>query len=153
MNLSNLARSGVYLHISNREKSRSASMIGLLAKDCQAGGGWCIYYHHGPIPPEFKELGEARLWMHVSDRSVQEPEGQTLLMEILRMPASRLGCVLYLEKGLDEGFLKEFLDFGGFVFFTKRHYDYRSPFYPLEKRAERKKLDFRAYYLYPGILQ
>jgi hypothetical protein len=41
---------------------------------------------------------------------------------------------------------------GAFVLFKSSLYDYKSPFRVLERESRKRKIDFRAYYLYLTLL-
>ena len=47
--LLNLTRSGIYLHLTNKENKRDFSHLNSIAHACQRGGSWVVYYHHGPL--------------------------------------------------------------------------------------------------------
>lgn len=151
--LQNLAESGAYLHISNREKKRDFSHLNLLSFGCRKRGSWLVYYHHGPLEAPLEELGRNGAWIHVSDKSIQEDEELSLLAEIIK--AARVAgtnLVLHLERGLDALILKDIVRSGAFVLFKFSLFDRQSPFRALEKESRRRNLDFRAFYLYTHFL-
>ena len=151
--LQELARGGIYLHITNREMERDLIMLSKLAEDCLASGSRLIYYHHGPFVPGLEELGRSRAWIHISDKSIQSEKDHVMLMDLVRsLRSSGTNLVLYLERGMDYLTLQDIVDAGGFVLFKTAQIDYRSPLKKLERAAAKKKLDFRAYYLYPTFL-
>jgi len=152
--LMDLGRSGVYLHLSNREKERGLSKLNQLAYSCRRGQSWLVYYHHGSLEPSLMELGGNGSWIHVSDRSIQGTEDNELLLDVIKSARSAgTNLVFYVEKGLDVFLLKKIIRAGAVVLFKSSLIDYRSPFKPLEKEARKKKLDFRAYYLYTIFIQ
>lgn len=150
--LINLGQCGVYIHISNREFPRDFHLLEQLGEACHTGGSRLIYYHHDLLPSEIEEVARKDAWIHLADKSIPEKEQQELLKEILGSSAYRAKFVVYVEKGLDAIICKELIEAGAYVFFQKKQYDYRSPFRPLEKAASRRRLDFKAYYLYPTFL-
>lgn len=151
--LLSLGRSGIYLHITSREMERDLTQLQQLAEGCHSGGSRLIYYHHGPLDPALEELGRSGAWIHISDRSIQGKEDHEVLMDILRsLRSCETSLVLYLEQGMDYLNLKDVIDASAFVLFQKAQLDYRSPLKELERVAAKKKLDYRAYYLYPTFL-
>lgn len=151
--LMNLGASGLFLHLTNRQLKHDFSRLNLLASACRKGGGWLVYYHHGPLEEQLEELGKSGAWIHLSDKSIQESEDLALVLPIIKAGRSAgVNLVLYLEKGLDFASLQDITRAGAFVLFNFSLSDYKSPFRILEKEAERKKLDFRAFYLYPNFL-
>ena len=55
--------------------------------------------------------------------------------------------MLHLEKGIDTRLFEDVVKTGAFVLFNLSHLDDISPL-----RGAKKRLDFRAYYLYPHFL-
>lgn len=144
-----LGESGVYIHLSNREKKRNISQLNPLASACKRGGSWLVYYHHGPLEASLEELGRDGAWIHLSDKSLQEDENLTLFSEIIKSTrVAGTNLVLHLEKGLDFLLLREIIRKGAYVLFKFSLFDRKSPFRLLEKETKKRKLDFRAFYLY-----
>lgn len=151
--LQELARGGIYLHITNREMERDLIMLRRLAEDCLASGSRLVYYHHGPLPPGLEELGRSGAWIHISDKSIQGEEDHVVLMDLVKsFRSSGANLVLYLERGMDYLALQDVVGGGAVVLFQTSQIDYRSPLKKLERAAAEKKLDFRAYYLHPTFL-
>jgi hypothetical protein len=151
--LQEMGRCGVYLHITNREKPRDLSQLSELAYACRRGRAWLVYYHHGLLEPSFSELGRNGAWIHVSDQSLPEAENKTLILDQVKsLLAAGAKLVIHLENGLDLSLLHDILAAGVFVLFKSWLFDYKSPFRILERKAAKRKLDFRAYYLYPFFL-
>lgn len=151
--LQNLGVSGIYIHMSNREKKRDFSYLDSIAFACRNGESWLVYYHHGPLEASLEELGRNGAWIHVSDKSIQADEDLSLVVEIIKAARSAgANLFLHLEKGLDVPALKEVIRAGAFVLFKFSLFDRQSPFRQLEKMARRKKLDFRTFYLYSNFL-
>lgn len=152
-NLLGLARSGIYLHITNREMERDLSILRRLAEDCLASGSRLVYYHHGPLPPGLEELGRSGAWIHISDKSIQSEEDHLMLMDLVKsLRSSGANLVLYLERGMEYLALQDVIGAGAVVLFQTSQIDYRSPLKKLERAAAEKKLDFLAYYLHPTFL-
>ena len=145
--LLNLARSGIYLHLTNKTEKREVSRLTSLAHACQKGRSWLVYYHHGPLEPALEELARNGAWIHVSDRSIEGEEDVRLLLDITKSARSAgTNVALHLDKGLESRLLMDTVKTGAFVLFDLSHLDDKSPL-----RAARW-LDFKAYYLYPHFL-
>ncbi|MDH7512117.1 MAG: hypothetical protein QHH14_04105 [Clostridiales bacterium] len=147
--LSEVGRQGVYLHLSNREKKRDWDALVELASSCRSAGTWLVYYHHGPLDEGAGRVVRSGGWIHLSDRSLPTPGDVSSLSEMIRESSSGgAKFVLHIEEGLAIDVLKDILKAGAFVLFKTPASDFRSRFRELEKRASKKKLDFRAYYLF-----
>ena len=153
LDLQNLGRAGVYVHVTNRQKERDIAPLNELAFACRRGGSWLVYYHHGPLELSLEEMARSRAWIHASERIFQEVEDPTLIVDKLKSAVSAgLRCVLHVERGLDVSLLQDVMNAGAWILFKSSLFDHKSPLRALEKRARRRKLDYRAYYLYPNIL-
>ncbi len=151
--LQEMGRCGIYLHITNREKPRDLSQLSELAFTCQKGRSWLVYYHHGLLEPSFSELGRNGAWIHVSDQDLPQTENTILFLDQLKaFLAAGVNLVIHLEKGMDLSLFPDVMATGVFVLFKSSLFDYKSPFRILERKAAKRKLDFRTYYLYPGFL-
>ena len=151
--LQEMGRIGIYLHCTNRERERDVSRLAELAYACRKGGSWLVYYHHGLLDSSLEEPGRNGAWIHISEQSLRESEDTALVLDRVKSALSAGSkLVLHLEKGLDFSLLRGVIRAGVFVLFKSDLFDYRSPFRALEKEARQKKLDFRAYYLYPTFL-
>ena len=151
--LQNLGRAGIYIHVTNRQKEREIMQLNELAFACRRGGSWLVYYHHGPLEFSLEEIARSRAWIHASERIFQEAEDPVLILDKLKSAISAgLRCVLHVEKGLDISLLQDVINAGTWILFKSSLFDYKSPLRALEKRTRRRKLDYRAYYLYPNIL-
>jgi len=149
--LERLGRCGIYLHLTNKERERNFSHLEDLGNACRKGGSWLIYYHRGPLEQSLGELGGA--WIHISDESLKESQDTDLLMEILKVSSSKgANFVIHLKEDWKAYELRDVIKTGAIILFRSALRDYRSPLKPLEKEAGRRKLDFRAYYLYPFFL-
>ena len=151
--LKDMGRIGIYLHLTNRERKRDLSQLNELAYACRKGGSWLVYYLHGSLESSLEELGRNGVWIHISDQSLQELEDPTFVINKVKSVISAgAKLVLHLEKGLDFSLLCKIAKTGTFILFKFSIFDYKSPFRILEKKARKRKLDFRAYYLYTTFL-
>jgi len=141
---------GAYLYTSNKERERDLSLLNQLAASCCFGKSRLVYYHHGVLDPALIEVGGNGAWIHISDNSIQSEEDHPVLMEIVKSTrSSGANIVIYLEKKPDYMLFQKVIKAGAHVLFDRIQVDYRSPLKELEQAAARKKLDSRAYYLYP----
>jgi len=149
----NLARSGVYIHVTNRKEMADPHLLADLAAHCRRGGSRLIYYHHGPLEHSLVELGRNGAWVHLYDRSLEGEENAASARDLLRgASAAGGGLVIHWKKGMSLSFLDEMLRSGARVVFGPALFDFKSPYRALEKKARRKTLDFRTYYLSPTVL-
>jgi len=151
--LQDLGRDGIYIHLTNRRNKRDSLRLNELAFACQRGGSWLVYYHFGSLEFPLEELAGNGAWIHTSEQIFKDAEDKSLVLDNLKSAISAgLRFVLHVEKGLDISFLNDVMGARAFVLFKSSLFDYKSPFRALEKKARQRKLDFRAYYLYPNIL-
>lgn len=151
--LKDMGSSGIYFYLSNREIKREVSKLNELAHACRKGGSWLVYYLHGSLENSLEELARNETWIHVTDQIFQEPEDPALILDKVRAAVSAgAKLILHVEKGLDLSLLRDVIKTQAFVLFKSSLFDYKSPFRALEMKARKRKLDFRAYYLYPTFL-
>jgi len=151
--LKDMGRSGIYFYLSNREMKREISKLNELAHACRKGGSWLVYYLHGSLENSLEDLARNETWIHVTDQIFQEPEDPTLVLDKVRAAVSAgAKLILHVEKGLDLSLLRDVIKTQAFVLFKSSLFDYKSPFRALERKTRKRKLDFRAYYLYPTFL-
>ena len=151
--LSHLGRLGLFVHVSNREKDRNLPDLSKIAVECRKGSSRLIYYHHGPITPEFVGLAEEGVWIHISNKSIQSEDDLFLFLDMTA--AARLSganCVLYVEKEMDYSSLHKAVKSPALVLFKTAPVDFKSPFRPLVDEANQKHRDYRAFYLYATFL-
>lgn len=151
--LANLGRQGLFFHVSNRERDRKLADLSQIAVECRKGSSRLIYYHHGPMTPEFVGLAKEGIWIHVSNKSIQSEDDLFLFLDMTS--AARLSganCVLYVEKEMSLSSLREVVKSPAIVLFKTPPVDFKSPFKPLADEAMKKHLDFRAFYLYSTFL-
>lgn len=151
--LMHIARNGIYMHITNRKSKRDVSIMNDLAHDCRRGGSWLVYYHHGPLEASLVSLARNGAWIHISDLSLEGEESQSIVKDIvLSARSAGANLVLHWEKGIPYFLLSDIVVAGAFVLFKSALFDYRSPYRALENEVKGKRLDHRAYYLYPTVL-
>lgn len=151
--LQNMGREGIFIHLTNRQNERSNFQLNELAFACQRGGSWLVYYHFGSLELSLEELARNGACFHTSDQIFKEAEDKSLLLDNLKSAISAgLRFVLHVEKGLDISLLNDMMNAKAFIIFKSSLFDHKSPFRALGKKATQRKLDFRAYYLYPNIL-
>ena len=151
--LVHLGRLGLFVHVSNRERDRKLADLSQIAVECRKGSSRLIYYHHGPMTPEFTGLAKEGIWIHVSNKSIQSEDDLFLFLDMTA--AARLSganCVLYVEKEMSFSFLREAVKSPAIVLFKTAPVDFKSSFKPLVDKAKRKHLDYRAFYLYSTFL-
>ena len=152
LDLKDMGRNGVYLYLSNREMKREVSQLNELAYACQKGGSWLVYYLHGLLGDSLEDLARNEPWIHVTDQIFQEPEDPTLVLDkVTSVISAGAKLVLHMEKGLGLSLLRDVIKTQAVVLFKSSLFDKKSPFRVLERKM-RKRLDFRAYYLYPTFL-
>jgi hypothetical protein len=150
--LTEAARTGVYLHMSDREQPRDVAALAGLAYACRRAGAWLVYYHYGSVAAEFEAVAENGGWVHLPSESLPRGEGLAPFLDAARdASAAGSGIVLHLADGLDATQIEDLMKAGAFVIFRDLH-DFRSPLRNLERRAARRRLDIRAYYLTPDFL-
>ncbi|MBS3818899.1 hypothetical protein KGY73_05285 [bacterium] len=154
--LMNLGGEGVYIYlVSGKEESDFSSIISL-AGECQRGGSWLVYYHHGSVDSQLVNLAENGAWIHVSDQIIQEDNDYRVLLDTVKSAQSAgAGVVFHMEKGLEFSKLLDLSKAGASIMLKPSLMDLRYPFEKIADKARKKKLDYRAYYLYshffPGV--
>jgi len=150
--LTEAAGTGLYLHLTNRERPRDFDALAGLADTCRRANAWLVYYHHGPSAAGLAGVAGNGGWVHLTDGSVPRGEGLAVLLDAARDAAGAgSGVVLHLDGELDAPTVEDLMTAGVFVIFGQPH-DFRSPFRELERRAARRRLDGRAYYLTADFL-
>jgi hypothetical protein len=151
--LQNLGREGIFIHLTSRHNERSHLQLNELAFACRRGGSWLVYYHFGSLEFSLEELARNGAWIHTSEQIFKQAEDKSLVLDNLKSAISAgLRFVLHVEKELDISLLNDMMNARAFILFRSSLFDHKSPFRALEKKAMQRKLDFRAYYLYPNIL-
>jgi len=148
--LQDLGRNGIYIHMTNKDTERDFSQLIQLAKSCRKGGSWLVYYHHGALSSSLMLLKKSGAWVHISSQILKDEESRTLISEFIHSERSvGSNLILHVKEGLDLSILREIMQAGAFVIFPPSRIGYESPYKDLEKKAARRRLDFRTYYLYP----
>jgi hypothetical protein len=151
--LQDLGRSGIYLHLTNRQEKRDGIRLEELAFACRRGGSWLVYYHHGLLEFSLDELARNGAWIHATEQILRDAEDQALVLDKVRSAVSAgLRFVLHVEKGLDVSLLQDVMSSGAFILFAASLFKDKSPLNVLARKARQKKRNFRAYYLYPNIM-
>lgn len=151
--LAETGRDGVDIHLSNRERPRDLGSLAEIALVCKGAGSRLVYYHHGSLESGLGDLARSGGWIHLSDLSSPISEREALLVDFsAEAAASGSGLVIHLEKGLAAETVRGLLEAGAFFVFKTPPADRRSSFRVLERQARKRKLDRRAYYLYPDFL-
>ncbi len=151
--LVHLGGQGLFVHVSNRERDRKLDDLSQIAVECRKGSSRLIYYHHGHIIPDFIGLAKEGIWIHMSNKSIQSEDDLFLFLDMTA--AARLSganCVLYVEKEMSFSSFHEAVKSPAIVLFKTAPVDFKSSFKPLVEEAERKHLDYRAFYLYSTFL-
>jgi hypothetical protein len=151
--LKGLGRSGIYVHLSNKEKNRDFSQLGEIAHEAQNGGSRLIYYHHGPLDSRIQDLAQNGAWIHLSESSLSESSDLNLILDATEL-SLRAGAnlIIHLETGLKITWLQEISDSGAVILFKIFPDGDRAAMRFLERKAKKRGLDYRSYYLYPNIM-
>lgn len=146
--LLDLARDGLDFHISNLVHPRDFAALDNIADEARFGRAFFVYYHHGPLDADIVPLAARGAWVHFSDRSVRDGRASELALKIAE--ACRSGgsrAILYIQEGLPLDVLRRLFDAGAAVLFHTPPSDHASLFRPLERRAAKRRLPVRSYYL------
>ena len=148
-----IGQSGAHVYLTNRDMERSSSDLAELAHACRSAGTRLVYYHHGRLAAGLEGLGRNGAWIHLSDSSLEFAEDTRLFFDVIEeASAAGAGLVLHVEKGLEPTLLRDIMRAGAFVLFATLPAGRDSSLRPLEQRARRRTLDFRAHYLYPTFM-
>jgi hypothetical protein len=151
--LTGIGQNGAHVHLTNRDMERSFSDLGELAYTCRSAGSRLVYYHHGRPVAGLEDLAGGGGWIHISDRSLASSEDAAVLLDLIKeASAAGAGVALHVEKGLELDRLRDFFQAGAFVLFATLPAGHGSSFRSLEQQARRRKLDFRACYLYSTFM-
>jgi hypothetical protein len=151
--LKSLGANGVYIYLSDKDNERNLSEVILLADLCQRGQSRLVYYHHKDLDVALFELGRAGGWIHISDKSIKNPDEMRMLADVIHSARSSGSNVfLHVEKGTEFLLLEDLQKAGAVLIFKSALIDYRSPLRILEEKARKQKIDPRAYYLFPIFL-
>lgn len=148
-----MAAAGIDLHLSDREHPRDAAALRTLAESAREGGSYLVFYHHGPLTPEIAGLAGLGAWVHASDRELGgEGEAAVLLSAAAGAKKAGSSLVLHVEQGVWPELLEKLRRAGAHLLFKTPPAEEGSPLRLLEKKARRRKLPARAFYLTTAFL-
>jgi len=151
--LEDLLGSGVDLHISNRKTSRDAAALAGLAAAAKKGHGFFVIDHIGPLAAELAVPATRRAWIHFADASIADEPAAVLAVEIARAAAGAGSrAAVHIEQGLHVDLLEALWAAGAALLFMTPPSDDRSLLRPIERKAARRKLPPRAYWLSTAFL-
>lgn len=151
--LERLLGQGLDLHIADRKHPRDAGALGRLAAAAKKGKGYFVAYHIGPLVPDLAVPAGGGAWIHFSDASISDKPGEELAVEIARAAASSGSrAAVHIERGLPLELLEELWTAGAALLFLTPPSDDRSLLRPIERRAARRKLPPRAFFLSTAFL-
>ncbi len=151
--LLDIGRSGIDLHLTNREVKRDFKQLAELAHACVRSGACFVYYHCGSLSSELLEPARSGGWIHLSSKSLIPEEDAALLAEVARYAsAAGAGLVLHIEQGLEIRLLRDLFHSGAFLIFKIPPGERGSLLRRLEDEVGRRRPGFRAYYLYLDFL-
>ncbi len=151
--LEEVGRSGVDIHLSNREHLRDLGRLAEMADSCRKTGTRVVFYCHGRLEPGIEALARAGVWIHLSDKDFEDADEAEFLGDVIHQAsAAGSGVILHLERGLPVESLDDFLGGGAFLIFKTPPSERGSRLHSVEQQARRRKLDRRSYYLHPVFL-
>jgi hypothetical protein len=151
--IEDLLRQGVDFHISDRVHRRDPAALTAMAAAAKKGGAFFVVYHVGPLASDLAAAAAARAWVHFADSSMGDAPAAELAVEIARA-ASRAGsrAAVHVERGLHQETLEALWEAGAALLFQGPPSDERSLLRPVERRAARRKLSPRAFWLSTAFL-
>jgi hypothetical protein len=151
--LEDLLAAGVDFHISDRGHPPAAATLAGLAAAAKRGRAYFVLYHIGPLTEGLAALAGGRAWVHFSDDAITDNSGAALAVGMAKA-AARAGsrAVVHIEHGLTLELLETLWDAGAALLFLTPPSDDRSLLRPVERRALRRKLPARAFYLSTAFL-
>lgn len=151
--LKEIGRSGVDVHLTNRERAREPAELAGLADACRKAGRRLVYYHRGRLEAGLEVLARAGGWIHLSDEELGAADQASLLTELIGDTAAcGAGVIIHLEKGWPVEVLKDWLKGGAFLLFKIPPGERQSRLRLVEEAAKKRKLDRRSYYLNTTLL-
>jgi len=146
--ITELGRAGVDLHLSNRENPRDAELLVDLARACSSGRGRLVYYHYGRLAEFLEDLALAGGWIHWATGDVSPDKDAFVLKDILRAcRKTGAGLILHPNRAWPLALMREVFEAGAFFLFQEEPSEKASPLSGFECEAERRRPDFRAFYL------
>jgi hypothetical protein len=141
-------RSGLDLHISNRAHPRDPASLAALAGAAREGKAYFVIYHIGPPAAELAAAAANRAWIHLADADIADRPAADVAAEIARSAAGAGSrAAVHIERGLTLELLEELWAAGAVLLFQTPPSDDRSLLRPVERKAARRKLRARAYWL------
>lgn len=148
-----LLGSGLDLHISNRAHPRDPGALAALAAAARKGRSFFVAYHTGPLVEGLVETAGHRAWLHFADVSIPDGAAAGLAVGIARAAAgSGSRAVVHVERGLELDLLEELWAAGAALLFLTPPSDDRSLLRPVERKAARRKVPVRAFWLSTAFL-
>jgi len=151
--LEDLLRRGLDLHVSDRTRPRPPEALAALARAAAEGKAFSVVYHVGPLAAGLAAPAASSAWLHFSDASIEDGASAALAVEISRA-ASAAGsrAVVHIERGLELELLEELWNAGAVLLFQTPPSDDRSLLRPIERKAARRRLPARAFWLSTAFL-
>jgi hypothetical protein len=148
-----LLEGGLDFHVSNRVRPRDPEALAALAAAAKKGKAFFVVYHVGPLAAELVETASRRAWIHFADASIDGEPAAALAVSIARA-ASGAGsrAAVHVERGLGLERLESLWEAGAALLFQTPPSDDRSLLRPVERRASRRKLPPRAFWLSTAFL-
>jgi len=151
--LEDLLARGMDFHISDRTHPRDAGSLAGLAAAARKGKAYFVLTHIGPLVADLAGPAGHRAWVHFSDAAIADEPGAALAVEIARAAADAGSrAVVHIERGLPLELLEGLWAAGAALVFLTPPSDDRSLLRPIERRALRRKLPARAFYLSTAFL-
>ncbi len=148
-----LAGDGADIHTSNIAGPRDFAAMGEIADAARSGGARCVYYHHGSLTEAILDLAGRGAWIHVADDSLRGGEAMELALGIARAARGRRsGLAVHVGSGLPLADLEGLFDAGARLLFRTPPSDFKSLQRPLERKAARRTLPLRAFFLTTAVL-
>ncbi len=151
--LEGLLERGLDLHVSNRLLPRDPGALAALAASARKGKSFFVVYHTGPLVEGLVETAGHRAWIHIADASIPDGPAAGLAVGIARAAAgSGSRAVVRVERGLELARLEELWAAGAALLFLTPPSDDRSLLRPVERKAARRKVPGRAFWLSTAFL-
>ena len=151
--LEDLLARGLDFHISDRTHRRDARSLTGLGAAARKGKAYFVLTHVGPLVAELAGPAGHRAWVHFSDAAITDEPGAALAIEIARAAAGAGSrAVVHIERGLPLELLEGLWAAGAALVFLTPPSDDRSLVRPIERKALRRKLPARAFYLSTAFL-
>jgi len=143
-----MGRSGIDLHLSNKQQQREWRKLEELACACEKGGARLVLYHHGPLAADLEGLARQGVWIHISDESLRSEQDVTALVDCVAAARGRgSNLVFHLEHSITLVWLENIFASGAFVLFQIPPTDYRSPLRSFETASKKRRPDYRSAYI------